>query len=456
MRKNERRDRGIARLGRAHSKTRWFSPLFGLAMVGALALTGCDGLLDVKNPNSLVQEDLESPASAGALANGALATVTRAVGGVILLHGSASDELQFTGSRDAWIQLIEGDLRDAANEFSDAQWPFIAEGRWMADEAVRLLTQFDENDLLGNRNHLARSHLYSAVMKTLIADLWEDFVLSDRQNTAPPVGPANMPGLYDNAVQSLDAALQIARATGNTGLEARVLAQRARTKHARAVRMKFTPAGSSPADPLVNDAGAVADAEAALALVNDDWTFNLTYSAATVDNPWGVWVNERAEMRPSDAYVEPMADDDRRVESVTLLDPIDQIPAPALEDIIFTAVEARDWPTVTVVSGRELRLILAEAALAAGDDSGFAFHINRVRSMDGLTDFTGQMDSMDLLQHSRMAGLYMTGRRLGDHYRFGTQSFLWSQSAAAATRPGSLFPIALIEVQSNCHLAGTC
>jgi starch-binding outer membrane protein, SusD/RagB family len=455
MRKERARARGTEDLGAANPRERFFTAALGLLLVGALGLSGCDALLDVENPNQLVQSDLETPASAAALANGALSTVARAAGDIALLHGSAADEVQFTGSRDAWIQLQEGDLRDPANEFSDAAWPFVTEGRWMADEAVRLLSVFDQEGTLGNRNLLARAQLYSAVMRTLIADVWEDFVLSDRQETGPPVGSENMLQFYDHAIGQLDAALAIAQATGNAAVQAQVLAQRARTKHARAVRTKFTPAGSTPADPLVNDAGAVADAQAALALVDNAWRFQFTYSSGTVSNSWGAWVNERLELRPSNAYVAPTADD-KRVASITLMDPIDDVPSPALEEIIMEAVVARSWPPMTVVSARELRLILAEAALAAGNEAGFTEQINHVRTLDGLTPYSGQMDALDLLKHSRMAGLYLTGRRLADHYRFGTQSFLWNPNADAARRPGTLFPIAQVERTSNCHIVGTC
>jgi starch-binding outer membrane protein, SusD/RagB family len=79
-----------------------------------------------------------------------------------------------------------------------------------------------------------------------------------------------------------------------------------------------------------------------------------------------------------------------------------------------------------------------------------------VRALDGVSDYTGQIPALDILRHQRMAGLYLTGRRLADHYRFGTVSPLWNPNASASTRPGTLFPIAQIERTSNCHLLGVC
>ncbi len=426
-----------------------------LLLATSLATTGCDGLLDVDNPNQLVQDDLATPAAAAALANGALSTVARGFAETVLLHGASSDELVFTGSRDAWIQLQGGDLRDPANEFSDAAWPFIAEGRWMADEAVRLLSEFDAEGNLTNRTLLARAQLYSAIMYTQVADLWEDFVLSNRTEAGAPLGAQGMMGLYDQAIARLTAGLAIAQSSGNTSLQATILAQRARTRHAKAVRAKLTPAGTTPASPLVSDAGATSDAQAALGLVSGDWNFRFTYAAGTIANNWGAWVNERLELRPSNVYVTATADD-KRVAAISLRDPIDNIPAPGLAAIINEAVVARQFGPLTVVSARELHLILAEAALAGGNQAGFTTHINNLRALNGLTPFSGQMPALDLLKHSRQANLYLMGRRLNDHYRFGSKSALWNPNFEASNRPGTLFPIAQIERTSNCHILSTC
>lgn len=453
MRTDDMRGRREHHPGATARKGRRVSAGLG-ALVGVLTLTACSGLLDVENPNSLQQDDLEVATSAGALANGALSTVARGVAEAVMLHSAASDELVFTGSRDAWIQLQIGDLRDPANEFSDAAWPFVTEGRWMAEEAVRLLEGFNADGDLADPDLLARSKLYAAIMRTTIADLWEDFVLSDRRDEQPPVGEGNMLAFYDYAETQLTEALAL---TSTESLEATLLAQRARTRHARAVREKITPAGTTPADPLVNDAGANADALAALALVEDSWVYEFAYSSGTIDNAWGGWVNERLELRPSDDYVEA-TENNKEVENVSLMDPIDDtLVAPDLEETILEATAARDWPSLTVVSARELLLILAEAELAANGDTGvFRGYINRIRDLDGLTDYTGQVDAEDLLRHHRMAGLYLTGRRLNDHYRWGTTSSLWNPSTSASTRPGTLFPIAQIERTANCYIVGSC
>jgi hypothetical protein len=113
-----------------------------------------------------------------------------------------------------------------------------------------------------------------------------------------------------------------------------------------------------------------------------------------------------------------------------------------------------------VISARELRLILAEAALAQGDVAGATAEINVVRAFDGLQAYDpaapGAPQPIVVLKHERRVNLFMQGRRLPDMYRFGDTSPLWQTSAEAVLTPGSLLPIADIERQSNCYIIGSC
>lgn len=67
-----------------------------------------------------------------------------------------------------------------------------------------------------------------------------------------------------------------------------------------------------------------------------------------------------------------------------------------------------------------MHLIIAENALANGDEATFAAHINKIRALDGLTEYTDQIDAQDLLEHSRRVNLFLQGRRISDHYRFSS------------------------------------
>lgn len=442
---------------KTHAWTRSECARLGTLLLAALALASCDSMLDVENPNELVEEDLlENPAAADALANGALATVARAVSEAIVAHDAASDELVFIGSRTAWLDLQQGELRDPTNEHVDRIWNFITEAHWMSNTAVETLQRYQAEGVLPSPVPLARAQLYSAIIDAYIADWWEDFPLgSDRREAAPPLGPENMIQLYERAIARLDQALPIAQAAGARELQTRILAQRARVKHGRAIWQMLNPPGTVPADPLVRDPGMIADAKAALALApSSTWRWTLEFSSSTVSNQWGQWVNSRLDLRVSDAYVIPTPDG-RRVQSVSIRDPIDQVVDPAAARLIDEAIGGFFQP-ITIVSAQELHLLVAEAALARGDMAEFTEHVNAVRIPQGLTPFAGQIDALALLKHMRRTNLIHQGRRLNDHYRFGEPSFMWLPSSEAITRTGTKLPITISEVNSNCHILRTC
>src|SRR5690606_32786155 len=91
-----------------------------------------------------------------------------------------------------------------------------------------------------------------------------------------------------------DRAAAIAQKLGEADLGTRVLAVRARAKHSRAIWDKIKPTPNTAA-PLVSSPGATQDAQAVLARVPEDWTYKITFSAATITNDMAAWINDRAE-----------------------------------------------------------------------------------------------------------------------------------------------------------------
>jgi hypothetical protein len=154
----------------------------------------------------------------------------------------------------------------------------------------------------------------------MIADHYEDFVISDRKAVQPPVGAANMPKLHDTAIDYATKGIAVAQATGNTALRAQLLAMRAKAHHGKAVRASL--AGNRvPAQPLLNVAAANADAAAALGLVTGDWKFQFGFNATTTASHIGAWINSRQEFRVSNVYGVPHANG-KRITAAALLDPL--------------------------------------------------------------------------------------------------------------------------------------
>lgn len=419
-------------------------PLVAALVLGLVLVTSACDILEVDNPNSLIEEDLDNPSAAPAIANGSLATLTDAAGSVLAPYSTATDELTWMGTRDAWEQLVFGEVSDPLNEFADDAFRDVAEARWTADEAIDRLEGFREEGLLEDTEALIRSYVYGAAAYLLIADAFDDFAFSDRREAAPPVGPENMDELHIAAIDYLDSAVALAQEIGDDSWETRALAVRARAHHALGLWQKLNPLDAE--EPLVESTEAAADAEAVLDRVEGDWTFVLSVEPGTPSNSMAYQVNERRELRIGDTYVEPTSEG--HVERVRLLDPIDETPPPHLEAEIEAFMSADQYADITLVSAREMYLILAEDALARGDEAAFEEHVNALRGLDELSSYDGQVPARELLEHSRQVNLFLQGRRLADHYRFDAPAPEWGSSA----EPGAFFPITITEIRANPHV----
>jgi len=194
--------------------------------------------------------------------------------------------------------------------------------------------------------------------------------------------------------------------------------------------------------------------------ITADVNYDLTFSATTVGNDMAGWINDRKENQVDLSLVNVNAAFD--VASIKIQDPIDAIADPAfvkrLEHFRGGAWNTKGvrYTPLTIVSARLLHLIAAEEMLAKGDNAGFTTHVNHVRAMDGLTPYSGQVPAADMLKHTRRVNTWLMGLRLADMYRFGIQDARWQSAGDAAKAPGTMLPITIIEIRSNCYLNGTC
>lgn len=432
----------------------------GLAVL-VVTLGACKSILDVKNPNSIVEDDLVNPASATAQANGLGHSVTRGLNNLLPPYSDATDEVQYVGSRDAYDQLDRGFIAQPSNEFVDAAWYRITEARFMADAVIPRLEGFDKAGRLSDGTDLIRAYLYGAVIYAAMPDMMDDFVIAKvdvngRKVATPSVGRANMTVMYDSAIAFTTRALARPEIATDRDLRARALAIRARAKFAKSIHAK-TPVGPWVAGPsvssLVADNGYVKDANDALGVDNSDWRFALKPNVNNVGfSNLGNDLNNRLELRAGDAYVVPNATG-KRVQSIRLRDPIDGILDPVLTRAINTCcVEAvGNFVPTTVVSAREMHLLLAEAALQAGNTVGFQTAINNLRAYDGLTPWTplSSVSALDILMHSRRVNLFLQGKRLRDMYRFGYKDPQWQSISTAFRFSGCMLVIPIAESGPN-------
>ena len=417
------------------NKTKLISLLLGFTMIG------CD--LDVDNPNSLLEGDLQDPSAAAALANGAWNASLRGITYMMMPHAVATDESVWIGSRDAWYQIDKGGMTNVYNEFVDQAWPYISEARWMSDKAVSILEGLGAE--LPNNQDLVLAYLSGAMVRVYIADMFEDFVYSDKTEAGTPVGAANMSQLYDEALALLGKASSIA--TGDNAVK--VLSLVARARHAKAVWGKVNPVNT--ASPYVS-AGA-SEAAAAAAMMSADWKWRMNFSSSTVSNYMAGQINDRQEM---DLFQNAL------VETATPGaggDPQPNDPVTGLPDSRMTAIATEfraggggtSWTPVTITSLREMHLIIAESKKAGGDDAGCLAELNALRTFDSLDPYPSGTDAGTALQHERRANLFLQSRRLSDMYRFDLTSTVWDAVEKSPT--GSFFPITISEIRSNPNIS---
>lgn len=444
----------------------WGRILLFIALV--TGFSACN-VLDVDNPNNLGEKGLDNPAAVPSMVNGSEATLTRALGAYLAPYSTATDELQWIGSRDAWGRLSNGDLGDPLNEFSDLAYTYVSEARWWADDVIGRIETFREEGELrsGDEVQLARAYLLGAITYVTIADMFNDFVFSDRREASPPIGPENMVNLYDDAIAYIDNGLSISGISQS--LKATLTAMRARANYSKVLWTKLHPVDVS--NPLVSSSGAASDAQAALDLMgNSDFKYRLELTPDASDLVVGdlsmaLQVNSRLEMRVSDEYVIPSEDgtriaaigDGNAATSISLNDPVDDIPDPVLNEILMDFTAAVEYADITIVSAREMHLIMAENALANGNTQEFEDHINALRSFNSElgpydSQDSSQPDALTVLKHSRRVNLFFQGRRLADHYRFDEPSVYWSETSDAMSNAGTFFPIAITEIRANPNL----
>ena len=276
------------------------------------------------------------------------------------------------------------------------------------------------------------------MVRVYIADMFDDFVYSDKTVAGSAIGDANMSGLYDEATALLGKASALADADNKikvTGLQARVA-------HAKAVWGKVNPVNT--ASPYVN-AGAT-EAAAALALMGADYKWKMLFSGSTVSNNMSWQINGRLEMDL--LYNDYVANGDAQ--------PNDLVTGTADSRITALAAEFRDisggtdYAAITIVSSREMHLIIAEGKMAGGDAAGCLAELNKIRALDELAAYTAE-DAGAALQAERRANLFVQGRRLSDMYRFGVTSAVWDNVEKSPA--GTFFPITIREIRANPNLS---
>lgn len=185
----------------------------------AVALTGCSDFLDVENPASLLDEDLNREELLNTLANTTEGNITGTYSSLNVRSGLLSDELFHRSTQLENLDAMLGN-RLASNSAVEGHWRGLAQSRWLADDMVARLTEMSTTP--GSDVRIARTHLFGGLARITMADHFNVIVYGPEDQPRGPIG------VIDDAITSFGQAASIAAAAGAANLEAAALGQIAR------------------------------------------------------------------------------------------------------------------------------------------------------------------------------------------------------------------------------------
>ena len=460
-------------------------------VAGMLVLSGCSGLLDVDNPNNLVEEAVQQEAAANGVVNGALWHISEALGSIWEGPAVVSNELYWIGSRDAWGALDQGFISDNLNEFTDAAFPNLGQAVWMAQNAVEIL-EFHTNEAAAPEDFAVdrgRAYMLRGLVLMVVAEQQQDMTFSYKQTDGPPVSSGNaslgrgtdyvatiplpsMDAVMDQAILDLEEAVSVFQAEGETDLQLDATALLMRAEMSEEIMaVRTSPCNGTVADCAINFADALPHAQYVLDNGDTDYRFNLAFSAASTNNNMAQNVNDRKENQIDLSLVTVDASND--VDGINLQDVVDGVTDDAALIQMLNQFKAGDYLSkgdqyspLTLSGARLAHLIRAESSAAQGaaiDGLDFVGHIQALRDIDGSgydVPYTGaESDPVSVLIHHRRVNTVLQGLWLQDMYRWGLEpqvsegtnpASVWAPTASS--RSQELLPITIIEVRANCYL----
>lgn len=378
-----------------------------VALMGGVALAGCDALdkfIAVEAPSRVAAQDLDDPANAGLLVNSAINDFRCAlvhfigagayvgnewgVGGDI---GGSSyvwyDARVFTPG--GWTSMYA--TGDCSGTAPNVYQP-LSTARWMADDALRRLADWTDSQVPNRNGLIAKAAAFSGYSLTLLGEV----MCSAALDGGPEVTPDQIfAEAEDRFSQAIDAGTQAADQT---------IVNLARVGRAR-VRL---------------NRGQPATAAADAALVPEGFSFQFNYSGADASTENKLYVLMERELM---ATVEPMyrnmtfqGQPDPRVQVVNL-----GLTGPGTSiEIWSTPKYSGLGAPVPVARWEEAQLIMAEAALAAGQLQAAVGIINKLHRQVGLPDFQSNdpVEIRNQLIYERSAELFLEGQHMRDLQRF--------------------------------------
>ena len=384
-------------LNSARRLVRWSA----ISVVLVLALSSCDtldDLISVEAPSQVAAEDLDNPSNADLLVNrcalvhyiGASAYVGNewGVGGDI---GGGSyvwyDNRVFEPT--GWTSMYAtGDCSgDAPNVYEP-----LSTARWLADDALRRLDEWGDAQVPNRTELTAKAAAFAGYSLTLLGE----GLCSAALDLGPEITTAE---IFAEADARFERAITAAQSAGDDEILNIARVGRARVQ--------------------VN-LGQYSTAATIAGLVPAGFSFEFSYSSSDASTENKLYALMERELM---ATVEPMyrnmmfaGQPDPRVVAVDL-----GVQGPGTTiDMWATAKYPSLESPVPVATWEEAQLIMAEAAIEAGDLQGAVDIINDLHTQVGLPDFVSndETEIRNQLIYERNAELFLEGQHLQDIKRF--------------------------------------
>ena len=168
----------------------------GLLLVAG---SGCSDFLEVDNPASLLDEDLERKELLGTLANTPEGNIAGTYSSLLTRHGLLSDELFHPTTQLENIDAMRGN-RLASNSAVEGHWRGLAQSRWLADEVADRLAAAGGNDA-----GVARAHFFGGIARITMADHYNVIVYGAEDQLRGPID------VIEDALARFQQAAQVAQ-----------------------------------------------------------------------------------------------------------------------------------------------------------------------------------------------------------------------------------------------------
>ena len=395
----------------------------------AFLTTACGGR--ITDPGPVDDSVLDDRLAHAAMVNGMARSLARALGYISLTGAAASREVVASGSTSTLLFGIslkqrQGILESGTAENND-HWQFAQQARWIAEDGARRMRETLGPDFAKSPLS-AEALVFAGFANRLLGENMCEGVIDG--------GPRKSRQVYfGRAEDFFTEAITVAQAAGSSNI-------------ARAAQ-----AGRASIRVWLGDwEGAASDAGA----IPLDFRHQAKFSSTELEWYNRIhWSNANSPYRSHsvvgtffDSYY--TATNDPR----TLWRRNTAIPFGSQGNVpwYFQAKYERREAPMNLVSGREMRLIVAESMLRKGDWQGATQVVNSVRGSVGVTPWTvtGLAEAWLALKRERSIELWLEARRLGDLHR-------WKEDGSPGavedmTGRQTCFPIGQNELDSNPNL----